>query len=179
MSIPKPADADIPDAIVKLDLALRLIRNGVRPPIASRLTALPNQVVRKLWESHFHTPAPRGQFPPDSTRILSRTGIAEEGALWLAIYRRICYYYSVRITSRVHATALLDAYRTLRIVLSQQVRLTLQQTYFIARDLVTGTLETRYCTTCRAHYLYHLPSTLISCPFCAAQKKPGAKKRRV
>ncbi|HQU15492.1 MAG: hypothetical protein B7Z66_12260 [Chromatiales bacterium 21-64-14] len=168
-SSPEPS---FPDMLRRMDLAISLIRQGVRPPITARLTALPGSALRKIWEQIHNKSAPRGQFPPDATRILIATGAAIEAAVWYAVYSRCAEVEHLSFRTRIIPELLIRSHRIYRFECHNH-RLNLQQTYFIARDLVTQLLNTRYCPSCRVHYFYHLQAGLVTCPFCT-KKTPAS-----
>ncbi|GBE49165.1 transcriptional activator FlhC [bacterium BMS3Bbin13] len=163
-----PNGPTVAEIISRIDLAIAMLSSGMRPPLIARHLHLPGHMLRRLWEQVNGRPAPRGQFPPDSTRLLTAPGATTEAVAWWSVYYRLGSDAGVNVHRAIDLTLLLRAHRQYRLLFPPKPDrgLSLQGTYFIARDIVTHTVEVRYCKSCRIHYLYHLQASLVSCPFC-------------
>ncbi len=163
-----PGGQTVAEIIGRIDLAIAMLSSGMRPPLVARHLHLPGHLLRRLWEQVNGRPAPRGQFPPDSTRLLTAPGAMSEAVAWWSVYYRIGSDVGVNVHRTIDLKLLLRAHRQYRLLSTPTPDrgLSFQGTYFIARDIVTHTVEVHYCKSCRIHYLYHLQASLVSCPFC-------------
>ncbi len=163
-----PGGPSVAESITRINLAIDMLSSGMRPPLIARHLHLPGHMLRRLWEQVNGRPAPRGQFPPDSTRLLTVPGATAEAVAWWSVYDRLGSDAGVNVHRTIDLNLLLRAHRQYRLLSPPRSDrgLSLQGTYFIARDIVTHTIEVHYCKSCRIHYLYHLQASLVSCPFC-------------
>lgn len=158
-------------------IAERMTRNNMRPPLVRTATRLSLSALRDLWHSIHGERPPKGMLPDHSLSLLRRHRQVIHGSLFFSAYYALG---GEGIFLSADNEVLLSAYDTYQTTVeSMDARPVIDMTtaWYIARDLRTGMLEKAYCRTCRTHYLYSPQSPLLhDCPFCDLHHRPERLK---
>lgn len=157
----------------RLAQASRLVAESMRPPLIQSLLALPESVIRRLWQAHHRRQAPGGQLPMDAANLLLRPRLAAHGAVYASAYLRYAGNMGFRSMNPAALIAGLDLYR--QIVSDPCITGTMA--WYIARDLRNrDLLAYRTCTKCGAPYLTAPHGThLRGCVFCEMRSQNRKK----
>ena len=153
----------------RLAQASRLVIESMRPPLIQSLLALPESVIRRLWQDHHHRQAPGGQLPMDAANLLRRSKLAAHGAVYATAYLRYAGEMGLRSMNPAALIRGLDLYR--QIVSDPCITGTMA--WYIARDLRNhDMLMYRVCKRCGAAHLTAPHGThLRGCVFCETRKR--------
>lgn len=158
----------------RLTQASRLVAESMRPPLIQSLLALPESVIRKLWQDYHKRQAPGGQLPMDAANILRRPQLAAHGAIYASVYLRYAGDMGFLSMNPTALIAGLDLYR--QIVSDPLITGTIA--WYIARDLRNRELLVyhRACPKCSAPYLTAPHGThLLKCVFCENRNRRRKK----
>lgn len=168
----------------RMDLAIALIRRGMRTSIVGQITGVHPALLRQLHhEIHRRKPA-SGQLPT-SYGVL-RTPLLQAGASAFASLYRSLAPGDVRLA--LDTDALVGAHdlyleQVGGIVGSGEhgTPIDINQAWTIARDLTTGVVRFQFCARCRVHYVVaDLSNRPPSCPVCALHRhrvRRGSRRR--
>jgi len=167
----------------RMDLAIALIRRGMRTSIVGQITDVHPALLRQLHhEIHQRKPA-SGQLPT-SYGVL-RSPLLQAGASAFASLYRSLAPGDIRLA--LDTDALVGAHdlyleQVGSIVASGEhgTPIDINQAWAIARDLTTGVVRFQFCTRCRVHYVVaDLSNTPPNCPLCVlnrGQRSAGARE---
>jgi predicted Zn-ribbon and HTH transcriptional regulator len=147
--------------ISALNVAMEMIKEGLRPPIVHAATGLCRNRIRELFRSIHGRPAPQGRVSEHAFSRLKTRGQIIEGTTFYQVYHRQC---GDRIFQILDPKLFIEAYRVYKAV-SRCLDVT--TAWYIARDLKENTLTPRKCKNCGRTYLYdHRSDRMIRCPLC-------------
>lgn len=158
----------------RMDLAIALIRRGMRTSIVGQITGVHPALLRQLHhEIHRRKPA-SGQLPT-SYGVL-RTPLLQAGASAFASLYRSLAPGDIRLA--LDTDALVGAHdlyleQVGGIVASGEhgTPIDINQAWTIARDLTTGVVRFQFCARCRVHYVVaDLSNTPPNCPLCVLNR---------
>jgi hypothetical protein len=167
-----------------MDLAIALIRRGMRTSIVGQITGVHPALLRRLHhEIHRRKPA-SGQLPTSYGAL--RTPLMQAYASAFAALYRSFAPGDVRLT--MDTDALVGAHDLYLQQLGDIVAsgehgtpIDINQAWTIARDLTTGVVRFQSCGRCRVHYVVaDLSNRPPSCPVCALQQdlaRRGSRRR--
>ncbi|WP_269752055.1 FlhC family transcriptional regulator [Thiocapsa bogorovii] len=166
----------------RTQLAIALIRRGMRTSLVARISGLRPAVLRELHhEIHGCKPLP-GQLPSTAT-LLGTARRQANASLFTGLYRA---FGGAAVQRSIDIEALLTGHR---LYLEQMTRLAASDTlgspldinhsWVIARDLTTGLVLFRSCERCAIPYVARAFShRAVDCPICALkvsrQSRDGA-----
>jgi hypothetical protein len=173
------------DVHVRTDLAISLIRRGMRTSIVHQITGVQMVLLRQLHhEIHRRKPA-SGQLPT-SYGVLRTPLMQAYASAFASLYRSLA---SGDVQSALDTQALIKAHDLYLEQVSdgaasggQGVRFDVNQAWTIARDLTTGVVRFQFCQRCRVHYaVVDLSTRPLTCPLCVLKRdgKPKSLRRRV
>ena len=155
----------------RTQLAIALIRRGMRTSLVARISGLRPAVLRELhYEIHGCKPLP-GQLPSTAT-LLGTARRQANASLFTGLYRA---FGGAAVQRCIDIEALLTGHR---LYLEQMAGLTgsdtlgppldINQGWVIARDLTTGLVLFRTCEPCAIPYVAGAFSRRsVDCPICA------------
>lgn len=147
--------------ISEMNLAVEMIKEGMRPPIVHAATGICRNRIRQLYRSINGKPAPQGRVAEHAFSRLNSKKKVIEGATFYQVYHNHC---GDRIFRILDPKLFLEAYRVYKAV-SRSVDIT--TAWCIARDLREKVLTPRQCRACGRTYLYDRRSDrMVRCPRC-------------
>ncbi|MBW1987543.1 MAG: hypothetical protein JRI50_10045 [Deltaproteobacteria bacterium] len=142
--------------------AMKMIREGLRPPIVHAATGLCRNRLRSLYRAMHGKPASQGRISEYAhNRLKTRSQVIEGTAFYQTYYR----LGGEKIFRTLDHNLVIDAYRAYKAIAPKGIDAT--TAWYIARDLREKILAPRRCQTCGGTYLHDPRSELMSCcPIC-------------
>jgi hypothetical protein len=169
---------DVLDDIAQLNLAVELLRRKARISIVHCETGVPRPKLRILYrELHGHG-APSGQMPAIGGATIQTRLQQIHAGLFAALYER---HAESELSRRLDIRAIIAAHDLYESMVAQESLLDFNAAWVIARDLLVGTSELRFCSVCELSYLLSNDSRLApTCPFCSLySRRRGSTEPRL
>ena len=156
--------------LTRISLGKRLLTLGVRPHVVSHLLSLPQKTTVNWFEQLTGYRTNRGPLKSGAIAYVK----SREASRRLTV---LCGIYCMIVgTDEVNAVShLIRTIETYNVIFCGEI---VDGTYawMAVRDLNSGIIKYRYCSSCSHNYIYNLQSAWTrKCPFCKQVKK-GRKK---
>jgi len=148
--------------LTNLDLALRLVRAGMRLSIITYLTDVGVLTLRAWWKDIYGTRPPSGKLPDTFLGFIESRGEAAKMAAF------VCFYQSLYGLAAVKGDCLLNAYEHFRKLCGP---ININAAYYAVRDVRAGIMHLAHCSQCGARYLYDEDHRRYAdrCAFCGTR----------
>ncbi|AJF08179.1 FlhC family transcriptional regulator [Geoalkalibacter subterraneus] len=156
-------------------VAEQMIVRGARPPIVIASTNLPRDAVRDMYYSIHGKRPPSGLLPDSSLNVIKKVIHASQATIFYHCYRKVAEADIFKTSPARDVLRGFDFYQKVCGAGCTE-SIDFSVAWFIARDLRTRNIETKYCPKCGMDYLFSLTNSLLhSCPFC---KNLGDKNKK-
>lgn len=167
------------ESIRHLNVAVTLLSGGVRPTNVEAITRLPKATLSELWREMYGRPA-KGQTPTFAYTFMRSMDMNKSCSLFATLYRNIAGNVTGDATSLADVETFIRSYERYRNMAGSGAVLTMEQAYYVWRDLRKGFIHLKQCNRCGAAYLYstHYEATgyVRKCQYCITV---GRVKRRL
>jgi flagellar transcriptional activator FlhC len=169
---------DVLDDITQLNLAVDLLRLKARISIVYRETGVSRPKLRILHRELHGEGASSGQIPAIGGATIQTRLQQVHAGLFAALFER---YAGSELTRRLDVRAVIAAHDLYESMVAQESLLDFNAAWVIARDLLVGTSELRFCGACELRYLVSNDSRLApTCPFCSLySRRRGSTEPRL
>ena len=151
------------DEVSALNTAVKMIQEGIRPPVVYAATGLAKQKLRQMYQEIHGKPAIRGRVPETAHRRLKSFMAVMDATLFFRIYKDLAGHKLFRV---MDSNLMIDAYRLYKESVAVH-RIDATTAWFLARDLGEKTIEIRRCRLCNNEYLYDKRSDYMqTCLLC-------------
>jgi hypothetical protein len=141
---------DVLDKIARLNLAVELLRRKARISIVHRETGVSRPRLRILHRELHGEGASSGQLPAIGGATIQTRLQQVHAGLFAALYER---YAGSELTRQLDIRAVISAHDLYESIVAQESLLDFNAAWVIARDLLVGTSELRFCSVCELSYL--------------------------
>jgi hypothetical protein len=154
----------ITQEVTAWNTAMKLIAEGLRPPIVHAATGVSRNRLRSLYQALHGKPAAQGRVPEYAyNRIKTKNQVIEATAFY-QIYHQ---HGGDQIFRALDHNLVIEVYQAYKAISSNRIDFT--SAWYIARDLRENVLTPKRCRTCERMYLYDPRSDQMTrCPLCGA-----------
>lgn len=167
------------ESIRRLNVAVTLLSGGIRPTNVEAVTRLPKVTLSELWREMYGRPA-KGQTPTFAYTFMRSMDMNKGCSLFATLYKNIAGNVTGDTTSLEDVEIFIRSYERYLNMAGSGAVLSMEQAYYVWRDLRKGFIQLRPCNRCGAAYLYsaHYEATgyVRQCQYCITL---GRVRRRV
>ena len=151
------------DEVSALNTAIKMIQEGMRPPVVHAATGLAKEKLRQMYREIHGKPAIRGRVPESAHRRCKSLVEVMDATIFFNIYRDLAGNALFRV---LDSNLVIDAFRLYKD--SVAVRgIDATTAWYLARDLREKTIAIRRCLICNNEYLYDVRSDFMqNCLLC-------------
>jgi len=149
-----------PINLKNMKLACRMLELGVRPHLVSHVMAFPHHIITDWYVQITGQRPKRGQLRDGAASYVETRRDARRLSVFCAIYQD---EKGTDTPSVEHLVTSIERFNKLY----SWKRIDGTLAWMAVRDIDTGVLKFRYCSSCQLHYLYYLGrERLRTCSFC-------------